>query len=143
MGRRAYGPTRGARLPGWSVCCARSCPPRRAPRARRRLARRPLARRPLARRPLARQPPGESAVREQAYHYLSKPVKSQELIELVRHALAAKPVPPVEVVSARSDWVELLLPCQLEVADRMHALLSRLLADLPEEVRENISYVFI
>lgn len=83
------------------------------------------------------------AVRDQAYHYLSKPVKSQELVELVRNTLAAKPVAPVEVVSARSDWVELLLPCQLEAADRIHALLTRLLADLPENVREDIGYVFI
>lgn len=83
------------------------------------------------------------AVRDQAYHYLSKPVKSRELLELVKNTLAAKPVPPVEVVSARSDWVELLLPCQLEAADRIHGLLSRLLVDLPENLRDDIGYVFI
>jgi CheY-like chemotaxis protein len=83
------------------------------------------------------------AVREQAYHYVSKPVKPEELLALVRDTLAAKPVPPVEVISARPDWVELLLPCQLEAADRIHGLLGNLLADLPEEVRDNISYVFI
>ncbi|MEO5618611.1 MAG: response regulator [Candidatus Eisenbacteria bacterium] len=82
------------------------------------------------------------AVRDQAYHYVSKPVKPQELLELVRNALAAKPVPPVEVISARPEWVELLLPCQIEAADRIQSLLSRLLGDLPEEVRYNVGYVF-
>ena len=83
------------------------------------------------------------AVRDHAYQYLSKPVKPPELLELVKNALAARPVPPVEVVSARPDWVELVLPCQLEVADRIHGLLSRLLVDLPEQVRDDIGYVFI
>jgi CheY-like chemotaxis protein len=83
------------------------------------------------------------AVRDQAYHYVSKPVKPEELLDLVRNTLAAKPLPPVEVISARPDWVELLLPCQLEAADRIHGLLSRLSADLPEALRDDIGYVFI
>jgi CheY-like chemotaxis protein/anti-sigma regulatory factor (Ser/Thr protein kinase) len=83
------------------------------------------------------------AVREQAYHYLSKPVKIDDLLELVSNALSAKPLLPVEIVSARKDWVELLLPCQMETADRIHGLLSHLSADLPENVREDIKYVFI
>jgi len=83
------------------------------------------------------------AVRDQAYHYLSKPVKPAELLDLVKKTLTAQPVAPVEVVSARPDWVELLLPCQLEVADRIHGLLSRLLVDLPEQMRDDIGYVFI
>jgi CheY-like chemotaxis protein/anti-sigma regulatory factor (Ser/Thr protein kinase) len=82
------------------------------------------------------------AVREQAYHYVNKPVKPQKLLELVRDALAATPAPPVEVMSARPDWVELLLPCQIQAAERIHALLAKLLADLPEEVRDNVGYVF-
>lgn len=82
------------------------------------------------------------AVRDHAYHYVSKPVKPPELLELVRNTLAAKPVPPVEVISARPEWVELLLPCQIEAADRIQGLLSKLLGDLPEETRDNIGYVF-
>jgi CheY-like chemotaxis protein/anti-sigma regulatory factor (Ser/Thr protein kinase) len=82
------------------------------------------------------------AVREQAYHYLSKPVKIDALLALVSDALSAKPLPPVEIVSALPDWVELLLPCQLETADRIRDLLSHLSADLPETVRDDISYVF-
>ena len=80
------------------------------------------------------------AVRDQAYHYLSKPVKPAELLDLVKKTLTAQPVAPVEVVSARPDWVELLLPCHLEVADRIHGLLSRLLVDLPEQMRDDIGY---
>jgi len=82
------------------------------------------------------------AVREQAYHYVSKPVKPADLVELVSRSLAAKSVPPVEVISARPDWVELLLPCQIETADRIQALLAKLLTDLPENVRDDVGYVF-
>lgn len=82
------------------------------------------------------------AVREQAYHYLAKPVKPAELLERVANALAATPLPPVEVISAKPHWVELLVPCQLETAERINGLLSRLCDDLPEETRDNIGYVF-
>jgi CheY-like chemotaxis protein/anti-sigma regulatory factor (Ser/Thr protein kinase) len=82
------------------------------------------------------------AVRDQAYHYVGKPLNPDDLLEMVRNSLSAKPLPPVEVVSATHDWVELLLPCQIEAADRIHSMLSRLSADLPDNVRDDISYVF-
>lgn len=82
------------------------------------------------------------AVREQAHQYVSKPIAPQQLLELVRDALASKPAPPVEVVSARPDWVELLLPCDLGTCDRIQGFIRRLDADLPESVREDIGYVF-
>ncbi len=82
------------------------------------------------------------AVREQAHQYVRKPIAPLELLELVRNALAAKPAPPVEVVSASPDWVELLIPCDFGAADRIQGFLARLEADLPEKVREDVSYVF-
>src|SRR5881409_3356170 len=82
------------------------------------------------------------AVRDHAYRYVNKPVKPMELLELVMETLAAPPVPPIEVVSARPDWVELVLPCQMEAAERIHEFLSHLDTDLPEDVRQNIDYVF-
>jgi CheY-like chemotaxis protein/anti-sigma regulatory factor (Ser/Thr protein kinase) len=82
------------------------------------------------------------AVREQAHQYVNKPIAPQQLLELVKEVLAAKLAPPVEVVSARPEWVELLVPCDLGTADRIQGFIKRLDADLPEDVREDIAYVF-
>ncbi len=82
------------------------------------------------------------AIREQAYHYLSKPVDTKLLIELVHGALTDGAVPPIEVLSARPDWVELLAPCALETAERVQSFLSHLDADLTTELRESVGRVF-
>jgi DNA-binding response OmpR family regulator len=83
------------------------------------------------------------AVRERAYQYLTKPVEPQELLKLVDAALAAKPeLRPIEVVSARPDWVELLVPCDREAAERIQDFLSRLDADLPRDVRASVGQAF-
>ena len=79
------------------------------------------------------------AVREQAYQYLRKPVEPKTLVDLVRDTLAADPLAlPIEVISARPDWVELLVPCDLATAERITAFMNHLRADLPEEVRERV-----
>jgi anti-sigma regulatory factor (Ser/Thr protein kinase) len=84
-----------------------------------------------------------NAVREQAYLYVTKPVDPKQLIQMVQVALAAPPVPPpIEVLSARPNWVELLVPCDLGVAERIQAFLGRLDTDLPDDVRESIGRVF-
>jgi len=83
------------------------------------------------------------AVREQAFHYLTKPFKPQHLLELVRGALAASPEPaPIEVISARRDWVELLVPCDPAIADRLQSFLEQLETDLPPGVRQSIGEAF-
>lgn len=83
------------------------------------------------------------AVREQAYQYVSKPVKPKELVNLVRGAFVAEPAsPPIEVLSARPHWVELLVPCQVEAAERLQSFMARLKTDLPEETRESVARVF-
>ena len=45
------------------------------------------------------------AVRQQAYRYVHKPVEPSLLIHTVRDTLAAPKTPPIEVVSARPDWI--------------------------------------
>jgi CheY-like chemotaxis protein/anti-sigma regulatory factor (Ser/Thr protein kinase) len=83
------------------------------------------------------------AVREQAYQYLTKPVDPKAVVELVSDALAAKPtLLPIEVLSARPEWVELLVPCELEAAARITSFVTKLESDLPEEVREQIGQAF-
>jgi len=83
------------------------------------------------------------AVREQAWRYVAKPVEPQALVELLHEVLAQTAVAPrIEVVSARPDWVELLVPCQRVVVDRIESFMTHLEADLPVDVRESIGYAF-
>lgn len=82
------------------------------------------------------------AVREQAWQYISKPVEPGRLVELVSEALAATPVPAIEVLSGLPEWVELLVPCDRHAAERIQGFIARLETDLPEEVRESVGMVF-
>ena len=82
------------------------------------------------------------AVREQAYNYVNKPVDPPALLTLVENALAASPAPPIQVVSALPDWVELLVPCEMASAERIQTFMARLDAGLPADARENIGAVF-
>jgi CheY-like chemotaxis protein/anti-sigma regulatory factor (Ser/Thr protein kinase) len=84
-----------------------------------------------------------SAVREQAYEFVKKPVPPSELVALVGEALAAKSEPQgIEVVSARPNWIELLVPCDRASAARIQGFLAHLDTALPEDVRDSIGYAF-
>src|SRR5579872_4328507 len=63
------------------------------------------------------------AVREQAWQYISKPIEPGKVVEMVSEALAASPVPPIEVLSALPEWVELLVPCEAGAAERIQAFM--------------------
>ena len=82
-------------------------------------------------------------VREQAWRYVAKPVEPQALVELLREVLAQTAVAPaIEVVSARPDWVELLVPCERAVVDRIESFMTHLEGDLAVDVRESVGYAF-
>jgi CheY-like chemotaxis protein len=83
------------------------------------------------------------AIRERAYHYMKKPVEPEALKTLVASVLASRSeVPPLEVISAKPDWVELLVPCDRDAAERIQEFVSRLETDLPEDVRANVGQAF-
>jgi CheY-like chemotaxis protein/anti-sigma regulatory factor (Ser/Thr protein kinase) len=82
------------------------------------------------------------AVRDQAFTYVRKPVEPDLLIETVRLALTAPETPPIEVLSARPEWVELLVPCTREAAERLQGVMAHLATDLPPDLRESIAYAF-
>ena len=83
------------------------------------------------------------AVREQAWRYVTKPVEPLALVELLHEVLAQSAVArPIEVVSARPDWVELLVPCERSVVDRIESFMTHLEGDLPSDVRESVGYAF-
>jgi CheY-like chemotaxis protein/anti-sigma regulatory factor (Ser/Thr protein kinase) len=82
------------------------------------------------------------AVREQAFTYVHKPVDAPALVRTVRDALQAQEAPPIEVISARPEWVELVVPCTREAAERIQQVMTRLDTDLAAELRESIAYAF-
>jgi CheY-like chemotaxis protein/anti-sigma regulatory factor (Ser/Thr protein kinase) len=82
------------------------------------------------------------AVREQAFSYVHKPIDPQTLVATVREALAAPEPPRIEVLSARADWVELMVPCSREAVNRIEPVMARLDTSLPLELRESIGFAF-
>jgi CheY-like chemotaxis protein/anti-sigma regulatory factor (Ser/Thr protein kinase) len=83
------------------------------------------------------------AIQGHAYRYVTKPVEPKQLLEIVREVLTASPeLRPIEVLSARPDWVELAVPCARQSAERIQELMAVLEADLPEDVRLNVAQAF-
>jgi two-component system, OmpR family, response regulator len=82
------------------------------------------------------------AIREQAYEYLRKPFPPKEAVEVAERALRQHASPPIEVISAKPHWVELLIPCTREAAERIQSFLMKLETDLPDNVRSTIGMAF-
>ena len=84
------------------------------------------------------------AVRRQAYRYVRKPFPPNAIIEVIEGAVAGAPAAAlsIEVVSARPEWLEVIAPCSLEMADRLHSFVMQLAADLPEPMRERVAQAF-
>jgi DNA-binding NtrC family response regulator len=71
------------------------------------------------------------ALRGHAYDFLAKPIEPLRLIEVVNRAFSAgSGVTTIEVISARADWVELLVPCTRDAADRIQSFVQQLETDL-------------
>lgn len=84
-----------------------------------------------------------SAIREEAYQYLSKPIEPKSLLAMVRETLArSSEILPVEVISARPTWVELLVPCSLDAAERIEGFMAHLKGGLSEEARRSVGQAF-
>ena len=84
-----------------------------------------------------------NALRGQAYDFLPKPIEPMRLVDTVRRALATTPeTAPIEVLSAKPEWVELIVPCTREAAERIQSFVQQLEADLPEDVRESVGLAF-
>jgi CheY-like chemotaxis protein/anti-sigma regulatory factor (Ser/Thr protein kinase) len=82
------------------------------------------------------------AVREHAFTYVHKPVDAPGLLDTLREVLEAPEIPPIEVISARPEWVELMVPCTRDAVDRIEAVMAQLEADLAPDLRESIAYAF-
>ena len=56
------------------------------------------------------------AIRDRAYQYILKPAPPRTIVELAERVFAKPSLRPIEVVSARAEWLELLVPCELDAA---------------------------
>jgi CheY-like chemotaxis protein/anti-sigma regulatory factor (Ser/Thr protein kinase) len=81
------------------------------------------------------------SVRGQAFRYVRKPFPPNAIIEIVSEVLGSAGL-SFEVVSARPEWLELVAPCSIEMAERIHSFVMHLDAHLPEDVREAVAYAF-
>jgi CheY-like chemotaxis protein/anti-sigma regulatory factor (Ser/Thr protein kinase) len=84
------------------------------------------------------------AMKGQADRFVRKPVTPGRVIDVVKEVLATAPATalPIQVISARPEWIELVAPCSLDVADRIQEFVMHLDADLPEDVRESMAQAF-
>src|SRR5918911_1790482 len=71
-----------------------------------------------------------------------EPFTAVKVRAVVSDALAECPEGGVEVVSATPEWVELRVRCDLAAIQPLQKLLTRLDADLPQEINEAINYAF-
>jgi len=82
------------------------------------------------------------ALDNEACDFLSKPVDLGELREAVRSAIKRKDSCEVDIVSAKPDWIELRVPCDLGVVERIENFVTGIEGDLPKEMREQIGSAF-
>jgi CheY-like chemotaxis protein/anti-sigma regulatory factor (Ser/Thr protein kinase) len=82
------------------------------------------------------------AVRQQAFQYVHKPVDAKALLRMVRDTLKAPEPVRIEVLSARPEWVELVVPCTRGAAEQIQPVMAHLDTDLDPKLRETIAYAF-
>jgi DNA-binding response OmpR family regulator len=82
------------------------------------------------------------ALDNQACDFLSKPVDLEELREAVRTAFKRRDSCEVEIISAKPDWIEVRVPCDLNVVERIENFVTGIEGDLPKEMREQIGSAF-
>ena len=84
-----------------------------------------------------------AALRGQAYEFIPKPIEAWRLIDSIRRALStAGDVQPIEILSARPEGLELLVPCTREAVERIQSFVQRLEMDLPDDVRQSVGLAF-
>ncbi len=84
-----------------------------------------------------------ASLRGRVYQFLMKPFDADTLLFTIETALSTNPqTPPIEVISAKPHWVELLVPCERSVVSRVQSFLSHMDSDLSPEVIEKVGYAF-
>jgi two-component system, OmpR family, response regulator len=74
---------------------------------------------------------------------LVRPSRREDVIEAVHGSLDRKSCgEPIEVISARPDWLELEVPCSLDAANQLETLIARLETGLSEDIQHSITHAF-
>ena len=82
------------------------------------------------------------AFRNQACDLLLKPFSYDELRAAVADALNQTARCNIEIISAKPNWIEIRVPCDLRAVERVQKLLMELEGNLPKETREAVGSVF-
>ena len=84
------------------------------------------------------------ALREGAARYLSKPFSPKAALDMVKQALDADEIAhdEIEIISARPQWISLLVRCRLEAAERLAQFFRELQMGLTPEQQENVVTAF-
>jgi CheY-like chemotaxis protein/anti-sigma regulatory factor (Ser/Thr protein kinase) len=83
------------------------------------------------------------AVKEEAYQCMAKPFEMHSMTDLVERVLTSSAqAPAIEVISARPQWIQLLVPCERETVERIESFLMTIKSDLPEQVRRDVGQAF-
>lgn len=84
-----------------------------------------------------------SALRDQASDFLTKPFDLPQLLSAVKTVFELAPRDiQIEVLSARPEWIELRVPCDIAAIDPLERLMTQLKTDLPPLTRETVTYAF-
>jgi two-component system, OmpR family, response regulator len=84
-----------------------------------------------------------SALRDHASDFLTKPFDLTQLISAVKTSFELAPRDiNIEVLSARPEWIELRVPCDIAAIEPLERLMSQLKTDLPTLTRETVTYAF-
>jgi anti-sigma regulatory factor (Ser/Thr protein kinase) len=82
-------------------------------------------------------------LRGRVYQFLIKPLDADSLLLTVESALSShSATPPIEIISAKPHWIELLVPCEQSVVGRVQSFLVNMEHDLPPDVIEKVGYAF-
>lgn len=83
------------------------------------------------------------ALRDAACDFLAKPFDFQDLLSAVNAAFEMRRQRiSIEVLSARSDWIEMRVPCDPLAVEPLERLLKQMEAELSPEARDQIAYAF-
>jgi len=83
-----------------------------------------------------------AALRNRACEFLEKPFRTEELLETVRSVLGRDSGLPIEVISDKTNWIELRVPCDLAAVEPIQRFLGHLHENVPKETREAVGAVF-
>jgi CheY-like chemotaxis protein/anti-sigma regulatory factor (Ser/Thr protein kinase) len=82
------------------------------------------------------------ALKYQACDFISKPFELEELRSAIENALSHDEKCKIEVLSAKPDWIELRVPCNMSAVAPILKFMNEVEGDLPHETREAIGSAF-